>query len=46
MIFAGIIANPLGMSLVQQICNAVGQVMLSYKKLYDLLAGRLIKARD
>ena len=34
------------MRMAQRIGNTVGRARLSYEKLYDLLAVRLIKARD
>jgi hypothetical protein len=34
------------MRMAQKIGNTVGRARLSYEKLYDLLAVRLIKARD
>lgn len=46
LVLAGMIAHQLGMRMAQAIGNAVGLARLSYEKLYDLLAVRLIKARD
>ena len=43
---AGVIAHQLGMRMAQRIGNTVGRARLSYEKLYDLPAVRLIKARD
>jgi hypothetical protein len=40
------IAYQLGMRMAERIGNTVGRARLSYEKLYDLLAVRLIKARD
>jgi transposase-like protein len=40
------IARELGMGITQRIGNTVGRARLSYEKPYDLLAERLIKARD
>ena len=40
------IAHQLGMRIGQRIGSIVGRARLSYKKLYDLLAVRLIKSRD
>jgi hypothetical protein len=40
------ISHQLGMRMAQRIGNAVGRARLSYEKLYDLLAVRLIKSRD
>ena len=46
LVLAGMIAHQLGMRIAREIENAVGRARLSYEKLYDLLAVRLIKARD
>ena len=46
LVLAGMIAHQLGMRMAQRIGNTVGWARLSYEKLYDLLAVRLIKARD
>jgi hypothetical protein len=46
LVLAGMIAHQLGMRIAQRIGNVVGRANLSYEKLYDLLAVRLIKARD
>jgi hypothetical protein len=46
LVLAGMIAHQLGMRMAQRIGNAVGRARLSYEKLYDLLAVRLIKSRD
>ena len=46
LVLAGMIAHQLGMRMAQRIGNTVGRARLSYEKLYDLLAVRLIKARD
>ena len=40
------IAHQLGMRIAQRIGNTVGRARLSYEKLYDLLAVRLMKARN
>jgi Transposase DDE domain len=45
-ILAGMIAHQLGMRIAKRIGNMVGRARLSYEKLYDLLAVRLIKSRD
>ena len=34
------------MKIAQKVGNTVGRAGLSYEKLYDLLAVRLVKARD
>ena len=44
LVLAGMIAHQLGMKIAQRIGNIVGRAWLSYEKLYDLLAVRLIKA--
>lgn len=44
LVLAGMIAHQLGMSVAQRIGSMVGRARLSYEKLYDLLAVRLIKA--
>jgi tRNA A37 N6-isopentenylltransferase MiaA len=46
LVLAGMIDHQLGMRIAQRIGNTVGRARLSYEKLYDLLAVRLIKARD
>jgi hypothetical protein len=46
LVLAGMIAHQLGMRIAQKIGNLVGRARLSYEKLYDLLAVRLIKARN
>ena len=46
LVLAGMIAHQLGMRIGQRIGSIVGQARLSYEKLYDLLAVRLIKSRD
>jgi len=46
LVLAGMIAHQLGMRIAQRIGNVVGRANLSYEKLYDLLAVRLIKARN
>ena len=46
LVLAGMIAHQLGMRIAQRIGNMVGRAGLSYEKLYDLLAVRLVKARD
>lgn len=46
LVLAGMIAHQLGMRIAQRIGNAVGRAKLSYEKLYDLLAMRLIKAKN
>ena len=38
--------SQLGMRIAQRIGNTVGRARLSYEKLYDLLAVRLMKARN
>ena len=43
---AGIIAHQLGMRIAQRIVSTISREPLSDEKLYDLLAVRLIKARD
>lgn len=43
-VLAGMIAHQLGMKIAQRIGSAVGRARLSYEKLYDLLAVRLIKS--
>ena len=44
LVLAGMIAHQLGMRIAQRIGSMVGRARLSYEKLYDLLAVRLIKA--
>ena len=44
LVLAGMIAHQLGMKIAQRIGSMVGRASLSYEKLYDLLAVRLIKA--
>jgi hypothetical protein len=46
LVLAGMIAHQLGMRIAQRIGDMVGRASLSYEKLYDLLAVRLIKARN
>ena len=46
LVLAGMIAHQLGMRIAQRIVSIVRRERLSYEKLYDLLALRLIKARD
>jgi Transposase DDE domain len=46
LVLAGMIAHQLGMKIAQRIVSTVSRERLSYEKLYDLLAVRLIKARD
>lgn len=46
LVLAGMIAHQLGMRIAQRIGNSVGRARVSYEKLYDLLAVRLIKSRD
>jgi hypothetical protein len=46
LVLAGMIAHQLGMRIAQRIGNTVGRAKLSYEKLYDLLAVRLMKARN
>jgi Transposase DDE domain len=46
LVLAGMIAHQLGMRIAQRIVSTVSRERLSYEKLYDLLAVRLIKARD
>jgi hypothetical protein len=46
LVLAGMIAHQLGMKIAQRIGSMVGRSNLSYEKLYDLLAVRLVKARD
>jgi hypothetical protein len=46
LVLAGMIAHQLGMRIAQKLGNIVGRARLSYEKLYDLLAVRLIKARE
>jgi hypothetical protein len=45
LVLAAMIAHQLGMRIAQRIGGVVGRARLSYEKLYDLLAVRLIKAR-
>ena len=45
-VLAGMIAHQLGMRIAQRIVSTISHERLSYEKLYDLLAVRLIKARD
>ena len=44
LVLAGMIAHQLGMRIAQRIGNVIGRARLSYEKLYDLLAVRMIKA--
>ncbi len=44
LVLAAMIAHQLGMKIAQRIGGVVGRARLSYEKLYDLLAVRLIKA--
>ena len=46
LVLAGIITHQLGMRIAQRIGKVMGRANLSYEKLYDLLAVRLIKARN
>lgn len=46
LVLAGMIAHQLGMRIALRIGNLVGRARMSYEKLYDLLAVRLIKASD
>lgn len=46
LVIAGMIAHQLGMKMAQLVGGQVGRALLSYEKLYDILAGRLIKVRD
>lgn len=46
LVLAAMIAHQLGMRIAQRIGNLIGRAKLSYEKLYDLLAVRLIIARD
>ncbi len=46
LVLAGMIAHRLGMRMAQRVGNTVGRARLNNEKLYDLLAVRLIKARD
>lgn len=45
-VLAGMIAHQLGMRMAQKLGNFVGRARLSYEKIYDLMAARLVKARD
>ena len=45
-VLAGMIAHQLGMRITQRIVSTISRERLSYEKLHDLLAARLIKARD
>ena len=44
LVLAGMIAHQLGMRIAQRIGGEVGREMLSYEKLYDLLAVHLVKS--
>ena len=44
LVLAGMIAHQLGMRIAQRSGNVIGRARLSYEKLYDLLAVRMIKA--
>ena len=46
LVLAEMIAHQLGMRIAQRIVSTISRERLSYEKLYDLLAVRLIKARD
>ena len=46
LVLAGMIAYQLGMRIAQRIDSTISRERLSDEKLYDLLAVRLIKARD
>jgi hypothetical protein len=46
LVLAGMIAHQLSMRIAQSIGSKIGQARLDYEKLYNLLAVRLIKARD
>lgn len=46
LVLAAMIAHQLGMRIAQRIGSIVGRARLSYEKLYDLLAVRMIKVRD
>ena len=46
LVLAGMIAHQLGIRIGQRIASIVGRARLSYEKLYDLTAVRLIKSRD
>ena len=46
LVLAGMIAHQLGMRIAQRIVSTISRARLSYEKLYDLLAVRLIKAQD
>ena len=46
LVLAGMIAHQLGMRIAQRIVSTISRERLSYEKLYDLLAVRLIKAQD
>ena len=43
---SGMIAPQLGMRIAQRIDSTISHERLSYDKLYDFLAVRLVKARD
>jgi hypothetical protein len=46
LVLAGMVANQLGMRIAQRIASTVCRERLSYEKLYDLLAVRLIRSRE
>ena len=46
LVLSGMIAHQLGMRIAQRIGNMVARARLGYEKLHDLLAKRLVKARD
>ena len=45
LVLAGMIAHQLGMRIAQRIGEMIGRAKLSYEKLYDMLAVKLVKAR-
>ena len=45
-VLAEMIAHQLGMRIAQRIVSTISRERLSYEKLHDLLAARLIKAHD
>jgi len=46
LVLAAMIAHQLGTRAAVRLGEVVGRAMVSYEKLYDLLASHLIKARD
>ena len=46
LVLAGLISHQLCIRIAQRIVSTISRERLSYEKLYDLLAVRLIKARD